>query len=95
MPSRVPVVDRCVLEGMHTGSLLTRLRGLQQCEESFELSDRVDLEAAPDPSATGYIEFKNSPAWSTAFHELKEILSGRGHMPTAAERKELRERKGL
>ena len=79
---------------MHTGSLMTRLRNLQQCEEGFGLSDRVDLEDEPDPTVTGYIEFKDSPAWIAAYNELKEVLGGREHLPTAAEREAKRKNSG-
>ena len=94
MSSRVPVLDRDSLEGMHTGSLLTRLRNLQQCEESFRLSDRVDSENEPDPMITGYIEFKDSPAWVAAYNELKDVLGAREHLPTAAEREAKRKSRG-
>ena len=94
MSSHVPVLDRGMLEGMHTGSLLTRLRELQQCEESFDLSDRVDLEDEPDQATIEHTEFKDSPAWAAAYHELKEILAGREHLPTAAEREARRKSRG-
>lgn len=94
MSSRVPVLDKDMLEGMHTGSLLARLRELRQCEESFGLSDRADMEDEPDPAATGYIEFKDSTAWVAAYNELKEILAGREHLPTAAERESRRMNRG-
>ncbi|MEZ5329096.1 MAG: hypothetical protein R3F19_28960 [Verrucomicrobiales bacterium] len=48
----------------------------------------------PDPAATGHIEFKDSPAWTAAYQELKEILAGREHLPTAAEREARRKSRG-
>jgi len=94
MSSRVPVLDLAAIEGMHTGSLLTRLQNLQQCEECFNRSDRFGLEDEPDAEVTGYIEFKDSPAWIAAYNEVKEILANREHMPTAAEREARRKNRG-
>jgi hypothetical protein len=86
MSSRVPICDPSALEGMHTGSLLSRLESLQKCEESFDHSDRVGMPGAPDPAQTGFIEFKNTSAWAKAYEDLKKILATREHLPTAAER---------
>lgn len=94
MSSRIPVLDRGTLESMHTGSLLARLKKLRQYEESFGLSDRANLEDEPVPAATGYIEFKDTSAWASAYHDLKEILAGREHLPTAAEREARRKSRG-
>ena len=94
MSSRVPICDPSALEGMHTGSLLSRLELLQRCEESFNQSDWVDMEEAPDPSQTGFIEFKNTPEWATAYRDLKKILDTREHLPTAAEREARRKDRG-
>jgi len=95
MPSSLTICDRSDLEGMHTGSLLARLRRLQQCEESFEHSDRSGTEMEPDPSETGRIEFKNTSVWRAAYRDVKEILDTREHLPTAAEREARRKSKGL
>ena len=73
------------LESMATGSLLARLRLLLSCEESADLSD--EIESHPDP---GLIRFKNEPAWESAHSEVKKVLAGREHLPTAAERTEKR-----
>jgi hypothetical protein len=51
----------------------------QVCEESRALSDR---DVADD---TGRIEFKQSPEWISAFHEVKQVLSRREHLPTKDE----------
>ena len=77
MSCRIPICDPSALEGMHTGSLLSRLQLLQMCVESFNQSDRVDMAEAPDPSQAGFIEFKNSPEWLTAYRDLKKILDTR------------------
>ncbi len=90
MSSRVPLRDRVELEAMHTGSLLSHLRLLQTCEEAFSSSDRYGYEPEPDPTATGYIEFKDSEEWRKAYQLVKEILSHREHLPTSEERREKR-----
>lgn len=79
---------------MHTGSLLSRLRALHQCEESIEASDRADLEEEPSNSETGIIEFKNSPEWEAAYLDVKSVLANREHLPTAAEREVKRMSRG-
>ena len=56
---------------MHTGSLMNRRKALLQCEESFELSDQVELQYSK------VIEFKNTPEWKRAYSELKLVLSQR------------------
>ena len=83
MPSSVPIVSQTELDKLHTGSLLSRLKRLQQCEESFQLSDRSGEELEPDPSITGLIEFKDTDAWRQAHSELKDILSRREHFRRA------------
>lgn len=68
-------IPRIKLEAFPTKQLLARLKRLQACEESLALSDRD----APDDS--GAIEFKQSPEWISAFRDVKEVLSGREHVP--------------
>ncbi len=80
MPSKVTIKTRETLERLYTGSLLTRLKQLRACEESFELSDRFGYEAEPDPGVTGFIEFKNTQQWNEAYRDLKKILGGREHV---------------
>lgn len=86
MSARVPICDRKSLEGTHTGSLLARLTLLRECDEAFGLSDRVGNEAEPDPSVTGFIEFKNTSEWVAAYRDVKVALAAREHLPKAAER---------
>lgn len=62
------------LEALSTKQLLGRLKQLHQCEESLSLSDRQSSETA------GRIEFKQTPEWVTAYHEVKQVLSGREHV---------------
>ncbi|MDA7598137.1 hypothetical protein N8813_04350 [bacterium] len=87
MPSRVPLRDRTSLEAMHTGSLLSHMRKLQACEESFSASDRHGYEAPLDPLATEFIEFKDCDEWREAHLLVKDILAQREHLPTAEERR--------
>lgn len=94
MPSRVLICDRSKLERMHTGSLLARLRKLQQCEESLQQSDRDSIEDAPNLARTEHIEFKETSEWAEAYRDLKEILNNREHLPTASEREARRKDTG-
>lgn len=82
---KIPILAPADLDAMHTGSLLTRLRELLKCEESFLLSDR--WEHGVLPASSGFIEFKDTDEWRAAHQELKNILSRREHLPTAAERR--------
>jgi hypothetical protein len=63
------------LEALSTKQLLGRLKQLHQCEESLALSDR---DVAND---SGRIEFKQSPEWISAFHDVKQVLSRREDVP--------------
>ena len=81
----IPIVDRSVLQTMHTGALISRLRHLLECEESLALSDRVGDEQGQISSEV--IEFKNTDIWRNAYSEVKEILAHREHLPRAEERR--------
>lgn len=63
------------LEALSTKQLLGRLRQLHLCEESLAQSDR------DTPAEAGCIEFKQSPEWLSAFHDVKQVLSRREHVP--------------
>jgi hypothetical protein len=65
------------LNRLPTKRLLARLNCLQQCEESFGLSDRDRNEQ----STTGRIEFKDTPEWQEAYEQLKGVLANREHVP--------------
>jgi hypothetical protein len=73
---------------MPTGSLLSRMRNLLECEESRDASDRPDVEETEGPG--GIIEFKESTGWSAAHRDLKKVLARREHLPTALERRDKR-----
>ena len=72
------------LEALPTQRLLARLKRLQECEESLDLSDR-----GPDEERGG-IEFKQTDAWREAHWQLKQILAQREHLPKGRERLEMR-----
>ena len=74
---RKPIFPKSLieLEALSTKQLLGRLKQLHQCEESLALSDR---DVADD---SGRIEFKQSPEWVSAFHDVKQVLSRREHVP--------------
>ncbi|HZS09883.1 MAG TPA: hypothetical protein VFD58_33965 [Blastocatellia bacterium] len=76
------------LERLTTRQLLARLRCLQQCEESIELSDRGDGRTLPDT-----IEFKNTPEWSAAYQQLKDVLARGEHILKGGELIKLRQQK--
>ncbi len=90
MPSKVKIINKDELKILHTGTLMKRREELLACEESFELSDRFGYEDEPIPNKIGYIEFKDTEVWKQAYHELKEILSGREHWPSKHEKKATR-----
>lgn len=71
----VNILERSKLEGLHTGTLMSRRKALLACEDSFEVSDRIPGEETPE----GLIEFKDTPDWKNAYTELKDELSKREH----------------
>ncbi len=87
MPSKVQLVSSKELEGMHTGTLMSRRDALLKCEESFEHSDRNCYEKEPKPSTSGFIEFKDTAEWQQAYEELRDLLASRENIPSKKERK--------
>ncbi|MCH6259324.1 hypothetical protein MLD52_22410 [Puniceicoccaceae bacterium K14] len=85
-------VRKSDLEKLHTGSLLTRLQNLRECEESFELSD-LDSGEIEILKSGRRIHVKDSDEWKNAYSEVKAVLSSREHLPSAKERKEARLKK--
>jgi hypothetical protein len=63
------------LETLSTKQLLGRLQQLRRCEESLALSDRDTADGS------GSIQFKQTPEWISAFHDVKQVLSRREHTP--------------
>ncbi|HMS41290.1 MAG TPA: hypothetical protein PKE69_13755 [Pyrinomonadaceae bacterium] len=70
-------IEKEQLENFSTKKLLARLKSLHQCEQSFELSDRLESERG---SNVGQIEFKESEEWKIEYDKLKAILSKREHI---------------
>ncbi len=66
-----------VLEKLPTKRHLARLKILQQCEQSFDLSDRDESERIDDSKI---IQFKESEEWKGEYKKLKDILSKREHI---------------
>ena len=64
------------LESLPTKRLLARLKRLQQCEESLELSDRDK----GNYKASNFIEFKKSENRIAEYNNLKIILAEREHI---------------
>lgn len=65
------------LESKSTKELLGYLKKLQQCEESFEMSDLLEN---PDLSDDFTIYFKQTSKWQAAYSDVKRILSEREHI---------------
>jgi hypothetical protein len=88
MAAKVIHMSTQELERMATGSLLARLRLLLACEEFADMSDEIG-----SPRDPGIIRFKSDPDWNSAHSEVKRVLAGREHLPTAAERAQKRLRR--
>jgi hypothetical protein len=76
---RIPVMTPEELERLTTKQLLARLVQLRQCEESVSLSD------SGEDGVLTEILFKDSPEWSAAYEQLKEILAQREHVAKGVE----------
>jgi len=86
MKRKVPIIGLRELAALHTGTLMSRRDALLKCEESFELSDQLEID-----TNGGLIEFKNTKEWEQAYSELKNILSAREHVPNTEEKKAMRQ----
>jgi hypothetical protein len=62
------------LKKKNTKELLGYLKALQQCEESFELSD---MDINEDILDNNKIYFKQTLKWKSAYNNVKSILSER------------------
>ena len=78
---------------MHTGTLMNRRAALLKCEETWSHSDRVGYDAKPNPTKTGFIQFKDTAEWQQAYSELKAVLDTRENIPNKKERKAMRQTK--
>ena len=90
MASPIRVIDRAELALMPTGSLLARLRRLLACEQDRSCSDETAELPGVEQVGSEKIRWKDSSEWRAAYGELKEILSGREHIPSASQRIEKR-----
>jgi hypothetical protein len=71
------IIAQEVLEKKNTKALLGYLKRLQQCEESFAVSDMdVNLDLIEDE----HIYFKETDKWKTTFTMVKLILANREHI---------------
>jgi hypothetical protein len=62
------------LKKKNTKELLGYLKALQQCEESFKLSD---MDINEDILDNNKIYFKQTPKWKSTYNNVKSILSER------------------
>lgn len=71
------IITKEALEEKNTKALLGYLKRLQQCEESFAVSDMdVNLDLIEDE----HIYFKETDKWIIAFMTVKSILANREHI---------------
>jgi len=64
------------LEKLNTKRLLSYLKHLNKCQESFEKSDNeIKLEQSGI-----HIKYKNSEIWMKAYENVKSILNKREHI---------------
>lgn len=78
------------LEELSTKQLLARLKHLQQCESSLSTSDRAGFEIEPGRG----IEFKDTAKWTTAYQQVKQVLSHREHIVKGTALLERRQQRG-
>lgn len=76
LPKVIPIE---VLQKKGTKELLGYLKRLQQCEDSFELSD-IAPDSNPDLTDNQTIYFKKTPKWQEAYRIVKSILDTREHI---------------
>jgi hypothetical protein len=67
----IPVLGIDKLYEMHTGSLLSRLQALRECNETKNEGD--------DGICYKDITSKDQEEWKIAYRQIKEVLSGREH----------------
>jgi hypothetical protein len=68
------IIPKEALEKKNTKSLLGYLKRLQQCEESFAVSD---MDVNVDLIENEHIYFKETNKWNTTFTIVKSILANR------------------
>ena len=73
----IKVLSKEELESKSTKELLGYLKRLNQCPESFELSD---LDVNIDLTDSSFIYFKQTKKWKAAYDIVKVILKKREHI---------------
>ena len=79
-------IDPGELVSWNTAQLIGRLDKLRRCIDSLGATEYT----ASDVSTIDLILFKDTPAWSSAYADLKAILATREHLPGKAERTQAR-----
>jgi hypothetical protein len=67
----IPVLGIDKLYEMHTGSLLSRLQALRECNETRNDGDDIVFD--------NVIVSKDEEKWKVAYRQVKEVLAGREH----------------
>jgi hypothetical protein len=67
----IPVLGIDKLYEMHTGSLLSRLQALRECNETKNEGDDIVFD--------NVIVSKDEEKWKVAYRQVKEVLAGREH----------------
>ena len=65
------------LKSLNTKRLLSYMKLLHKCEESFEESD---FDINPDLKKDNTIQFKNTEKWKLAYQSVKLLLKERGNI---------------
>ena len=73
----IKVLSKEELGSKSTKELLGYLKRLNQCQESFELSD---LDVNIDLTDSSFIYFKQTMKWKAAYDIVKVILNKREHI---------------
>ena len=74
LPKILKLVD---LKKLNTKRLLSYLKLLHQCEESFEQSDwDINTDLTNDDT----IQYKQTEKWKLAYENVKKILNNREHL---------------
>lgn len=88
---KIPVLKIEELEKLNTKQLLSRLKKLLSCENSFEDTDLTyDINLDPTKSNPNLIFYKETELWKQAYIDVKNILKTREHIIKGLELKKIR-----
>lgn len=88
---KIPVLKIEELEKLNTKQLLSILKKLQSCENSFEETDLTyDINLDPTKYSPNLIFYKETDSWKQAYIDVKNILKTREHIIKGLELKKLR-----